>query len=230
MANDSLPSWLTSIFDNTNSDDILGATGVFPKTTNKSGTWKGGAAKDAISGSAGADKFYGNGGHDFLYGAGGNDLLDGGTGNDTLYGGAGKDTIIGGDGNDWINGDGATLWGSKDVLTGGKGADTFEFGYESFGIRDVVKDFNTTQGDKIMVDMSATNFSWYDYYNVPISTVISATQEGNNTVLWVNTNASWDTMWDWGHWYAFATLENVKNFNVQQAWNSGHLDLEVSGW
>ncbi|MEI7796958.1 MAG: hypothetical protein WCI06_10035, partial [Methylococcaceae bacterium] len=72
-----------------------------------------------------------------------NRLLRGTATNDTLIGDIGNDTLIGGLG--------------LDTLTGGLGSDTFKFNNtdESGGIktRDIITDFNHTEGDKI--DLSA---------------------------------------------------------------------------
>jgi RTX calcium-binding nonapeptide repeat (4 copies) len=69
----------------------------------------------------------------------GNDLLIGGWGDDLLQGGNGNDVLVGGHG---LN----TLWG-------GTGADIFVFNAsETAGNADIVKDFDTAQGDKIWLD------------------------------------------------------------------------------
>ncbi|QFS50184.1 M10 family metallopeptidase C-terminal domain-containing protein [Nostoc sphaeroides] len=69
----------------------------------------------------------------------GNDLLRGGTGNDTLIGGTGNDALV-----------------------GGAGADTFlyntnaAFATSAVGV-DTISDFNSDEGDKIV--LSKTTFS-----------------------------------------------------------------------
>jgi serralysin len=88
-----------------------------------------------------------------LTGNPGNNRLDGGTGNDVLDGGAGNDSLLGGEGDDWLIGG-----LGKDVLTGGMGADHFVFltsadANLAAAARDVITDFNRSQGDKI--DLSA---------------------------------------------------------------------------
>ncbi|MCG6576058.1 serine 3-dehydrogenase [Pseudomonas sp. AF32] len=74
-----------------------------------------------------------------LTGNAGNNVLNGGAGNDQLNGGAGADTLIGGLG--------------TDMLTGGESADRFVFEalneLGNGGIRDVILDFNSLQGDKL---------------------------------------------------------------------------------
>ena len=73
-------------------------------------------------------------GNDIIYGLSGNDLLRGGAGNDTLVGGAGNDTLV-----------------------GGAGADSFLYNTDAvFGLTgvsvDALADFNSSQGDKIVLD------------------------------------------------------------------------------
>lgn len=119
-------------------------------------TINGGGGSDTIYGDAGNDTLYGENGDDFIFGGAGNDLLSGGKGHDVIFGGIGDDTIYGnkghntlsgGDGNDYINTgdhtstiDGGTgddlinarlKKGGDHVLTGGEGADTFEFVFQS---------------------------------------------------------------------------------------------------
>ncbi|SER97767.1 type I secretion C-terminal target domain (VC_A0849 subclass), partial [Pseudomonas sp. NFACC02] len=76
----------------------------------------------------GNDSLLGGNGDDILFGQGGNDILNGGNGNDLLIGGKGNDT-----------------------LTGGAGADTFAWkaGDTNSGGFDVIKDFNSNEGDKL---------------------------------------------------------------------------------
>jgi len=89
----------------------------------------------------------GYGGNDSLTGSAGSDTLLGGDGSDTLAGAAGADILIGGYGND--------------NLTGGTGADQFRFaggnvtnptglGTSQLGV-DLITDFNSTEGDKIVL-------------------------------------------------------------------------------
>lgn len=82
------------------------------------------------TGNASANTITGQSGNNTLNGAGGADMLRGLGGNDILIGGAGVDN-----------------------LTGGAGADKFDFnGIAESGIglnRDVIMDFNRSQGDKV---------------------------------------------------------------------------------
>ena len=71
----------------------------------------------------------GDGGNDFINGEAGNDILNGGIGEDILRGGLGNDTLTGGAGKDLF------LWQRGDLNTAGG--------------RDIVRDFNTSEGDRI---------------------------------------------------------------------------------
>jgi Ca2+-binding RTX toxin-like protein len=97
---------------------------------------------DSLVGGELNDRIEGRGGHDRILGNAGNDILDGGRGRDALLGGEGNDTLIGGL--------------DDDVLTGGEGADRFVFGASGTNLRalgtDHVKDFNRSQGDRIVLD------------------------------------------------------------------------------
>ncbi|MBD2535526.1 calcium-binding protein [Nostoc flagelliforme FACHB-838] len=89
-----------------------------------------------------------NNSNDVINGQGGNDKIDGLSGNDLLRGGAGDDTLIGGAGND--------------ILVGGAGADKFlyntnaNFALSTVGV-DTISDFNSSQGDKIILDKTTFN-------------------------------------------------------------------------
>jgi Ca2+-binding RTX toxin-like protein len=72
----------------------------------------------------------------FVFGGDGNDILNGGIGNDNLVGGLGNDILVGDFG--------------SDTLTGGLGADKFVFN-SLLDSSDVIKDFNSAEGDKIQV-------------------------------------------------------------------------------
>ncbi|WP_229833602.1 Ig-like domain-containing protein, partial [Alishewanella longhuensis] len=109
---------------------------------------------------------------------GGNDVLKGGAGDDIIYGQGGNDTIYGGAGND--------------ILYGGTGADTFvwELGDEGEAgdpARDIVKDFNLTEGDKLVLGDLLPGIdedNWGDYLEVLF--------EGGNTIIRIKTDPSSD--------------------------------------
>ncbi len=104
---------------------------------------------DTVNGSTGADTLLGYGGNDIVKGNGGNDKLVGAGGADKLYGYAANDRLEGGDANDLLYG-GAGL----DTLQGGGGADRFYFdaALSTSTNKDVILDFNRSQGDKIYLD------------------------------------------------------------------------------
>jgi len=78
-------------------------------------------------------------GNEELYGGSGNDTLDGSSWADSLYGGNDNDVLIGGQ--------------SNDFLMGGAGADRFI--YAAGHGHDIIRDFSTTQGDKIVFNRDA---------------------------------------------------------------------------
>ncbi|MEI6744612.1 MAG: DUF4347 domain-containing protein [Methylococcaceae bacterium] len=98
-----------------------------------------GLATISGTGNSDANIIMGNDAVNTLNGGAGNDVLRGKNGNDILLGGVGSDTLIGGVG--------------VDTLTSGTEADTFMFeALTDMGIatrRDVITDFNHSEGDKI---------------------------------------------------------------------------------
>ena len=111
---------------------------------------------DAIAAASGNDRVLGNSGNDQIFGNQGNDTLEGNSGNDTIFGEAGNDRILGQSGLDVLSGgnDNDTLSGGSydgaDTLTGGLGADRFEF-FAADGHMDRITDFSRVQGDEIVV-------------------------------------------------------------------------------
>ena len=85
-------------------------------------TIQGSGGKDEIIGTADADVIWGGGGDDVIEGAGGGDIICGGGGHDKLWGSDEGDLLDGGDGNDRLEGGDGT---GIDMLTGGKGTNTF---------------------------------------------------------------------------------------------------------
>ncbi|WP_234375929.1 Ig-like domain-containing protein [Halomonas sp. 'Soap Lake  len=103
---------------------------------------------------------------------GGNNTLDGGEGDDVLIGGAGNDTLIGGEGNDILiggSGDDIFLWQDGDQGTAGAPA------------VDVVRDFGNGNNILDIADLLQGEEDAVD-----LSTYIVAEQEGNDTVLYLN--------------------------------------------
>jgi Ca2+-binding RTX toxin-like protein len=134
----------------------------------------GGAGNDQLNGDADDDDLHGGNGNDTLNGGDGIDVLhgeahadslNGGAGNDTLYGGesdtrgAYTDTLDGGEGDDVLNPSGYNSnygsYSDRAVLTGGLGADRFDFDYLVYGSNspvsapDRITDFNAAEGDLI---------------------------------------------------------------------------------
>ena len=138
---------------------------------------------DRFTGGRGDDLIHGNRGDDWINGNQGDDQIEGGHGNDIAKGGKNIDTINLGAGDDWANGNKGDdlihggigddyLTGGKgdDVLWGGDGADRFAM---SRGI-DVVKDFDSSEGDKVVI---------------PPGTTISLTKQNGNALLQTQTGS-----------------------------------------
>ena len=132
---------------------------------------------DYLDGWTGNDYLYGEAGNDTLLGYYGNDYLYGGAGNDNLYGEAGDDTLNGEAGDDNLYGGGYGYdSGEYDILTGGSGADTFVLGdawgsfyldssYKGWGSYATITDFDWTEGDKIQVFGSASDYTLTPFGN-----------------------------------------------------------------
>ena len=120
------------IFGGNNDDLIEGGTG--------DDTIVGGNHDDILEGGTGDDTIVGGYHDDVLKGDSGDDILEGGYHNDVLYGGSGNDSLFGGTG--------------SDTLIGGDGADSFIF--TSLDSLDLISDFDSSQGDKIIFDSSTT--------------------------------------------------------------------------
>lgn len=102
----------------------------------------GGAGNDILDGGNGRDKLIAGAGNDDLFGGAGRDLLFGNDGADNLSGGTGRDILLGGDGNDVLDGG-----RGRDKLFGGDDSDVFVFAQDSS--RDVVFDFDQSEGDRL---------------------------------------------------------------------------------
>ncbi len=104
---------------------------------------------DWVVGGKDNDLLYGDAGGDIVYGNLGNDTCHGGTGADLVRGGKDNDSLSGGDGNDWLSGD-----RGDDTLAGGAGADIFHSSGDA-GL-DRVLDFDSAQGDRVLLDPGTT--------------------------------------------------------------------------
>jgi Ca2+-binding RTX toxin-like protein len=122
---------LNLISDSSGNNRLLGTTGA-----------------DSIIGSALGDTVMGFDGDDVIYGLDGDDTLSGCEDNDKIYGGNGDDNLFGGSGNDLLDG-GA----GSDLLVGGTGNDTYVLARG--GGADLVRDYDTTPGNKDVIQVAA---------------------------------------------------------------------------
>lgn len=159
-----------------------------------------------IVGTTGNDNITGDGYSNTLWGGSGNDAIYGQGGNDILKGEAGTDTLRGEDGNDYLYG-GSGL----DTMYGGLGADIFVFETASaFSNIDVIKDFSTTQGDKIDIKELLVG---YDPLTSAITDFLQITTSGSNSIIKVDRDGS-------GTAYSLAqlgTIEGVTGLTDEQA-------------
>ncbi len=105
-----------------------------------------GAGNDAVTTGGGNDLIRTGEGNNTVSGGAGNDRITAGSGNDLLQGGDGTDGIVAGAGNDTLSGGAGT-----DQLTGGLGADNFLFGAAPDGLADLIRDFRSAEGDRIVL-------------------------------------------------------------------------------
>lgn len=133
-----------------------------------------GAGNDIVYAGKGSDTVLGGSGDDTIYGVKGYNLLDGGTGNDTIDTGVHTSTVLGGEGDDLIKAN--LIKGGDHTLTGGEGADTFEFNFQS-----AKKASNLTITDfELGVDTFSVAGVLADDYAIDLSTV---TEVNGNAVL-----------------------------------------------
>jgi Ca2+-binding RTX toxin-like protein len=148
--------------DGAGGDDTIGGTG-----------FNGAGQGDLLNGGTGNDTVLGFDGEDTLNGDEGDDTLHGGAGEDRLYGGIGNDVLNAGPGNsvgtgeDELYGDGGNdlLIASGDgcVLTGGTGADRFQFGPPTVlnatpVVTQVVMDASAAEGDSFEFSFSLAGY------------------------------------------------------------------------
>jgi Ca2+-binding RTX toxin-like protein len=157
-------------------------------------TLRGNTGDNTVVGGSGNDTVYGNSGNDILYGDSGTDTLYGDAGNDTLYGGSSNDTLYGGS--------------SNDTLYGGTGSDIFKF--QSSGGIDTVKDFKTSELDKLDIK---SLLSGYDPLTKAITDYIQITTSGTNSIV----NVDADGLTGGTVWTQIATFENVTGLTDEAA-------------
>ncbi|MEL6640101.1 MAG: S8 family serine peptidase [Pseudomonadota bacterium] len=107
----------------------------------------GGSGDDVLHGEGDADDMRGGKGDDVMYGGADDDSMTGGQGNDHVIGGTGSDILRGREGNDTIEG------GSGfDILSGDDGADVFLFNLSTIDSVDLITDFDSDEGDRIVIE------------------------------------------------------------------------------
>lgn len=121
--------------------------------------------QDTLNGGMGKDIILGSYNHELIYGRLGDDVLTGSSGNDTLFGQNGDDLL---NGTDSI----ANGLLEKDILIGGKGADTFILGdekgayYSQTQLKDqaFIKDFSVAE-DRILLHGRADSYQFNSVHN-----------------------------------------------------------------
>jgi Ca2+-binding RTX toxin-like protein len=157
---------------------------------------------NTLSGGVQNDTLYGGADNDELYGGqGGQDLVYGGDGNDLVYGGIGNDTVLGGLGNATMRGGGGWF---ADRMTGGLGADVFQFHVVNVGTpnfannSDTITDFNIAQGDRLQLNWNGDT----DVLLTELNGI--ARVSGNSVILTFNAENQ-------------LTIQGVNN--IQSLWN-----------
>ena len=122
-----------------------------------------GSGNDVVFAGEGDDYVVVGIGTNVVHGGNGDDVITGGkvagknyffgeAGDDTLRGGSANDVLNGGSGDDYLEGR-----GGSNKYVGGSGADTFalsQYGYHE------VMDFNTGEGDKLVIGQEGLNIDW----------------------------------------------------------------------
>lgn len=142
----------------------------------------GGLGDDTMGGDRGNDQLFGGDGNDEIYGRFGFNLIDGGEGDDVLSTGRDSSTVFGGAGDDYIS---ARLEAGGDhVLTGGAGADTFDF----FGAK------AKRQSDNIITDFDLLEDSFTvneaDGFDYAAANGLTFTQGSTGAVLALPTGST----------------------------------------
>lgn len=133
-----------------------GDVGVLPIIgTTQAETLIGSTRDDLILGGAGADTITGGVGSDWIDGQAGSDRINGGAGADNLFGNAGNDIIASG-------GNTAMTSGDVDRLTGGLGADSFEFDVSSPEYSEIL-DYNFAEHDVIVMRNVTQGWNYLSY-------------------------------------------------------------------
>lgn len=164
------------------------------------------SGNDNITGNASANTLVGKDGIDIMLGGDGNDSMHGGSGNDTVKGEAANDLLHGGAGDDLVyGGDGL------DTMFGGSGLDSFVFETaNAYNNVDVIKDFSTTQGDKLdLRDL----LSLYNPTTHAITDFVEMTTAANDTVVKIDRDGTATT-------YGFtqiATLQGITGLTDETA-------------
>ncbi|MGB2199841.1 MAG: hypothetical protein ACPH5G_00745 [Pseudooceanicola atlanticus] len=181
---------------------------------------------DSLYGDSGDDDLYGGNQADLLSGDSGDDYLNAGNGHDFLYGGYGSDSMYGGDGNDTLFGGG----GIRDLYYGGSGDDDFHI-YANQTSPITTVDFYGGDGyDQLFLRGGAGVF---DFTELNISNVeeIVFNETGDSTMILSSKEI------DAGYELLSVTIDgfsggsNAENkvvVNIEDAYNSGNLDL--SAW
>jgi len=151
----------TSVLRGEDGNDVIYAQHGFNDINGNAGadTIFGGDGNDWLVGGRDNDEIHGGSGTQILHGNLGDDTLIGGTGSETIRGGQGSDVMTGGAGNDWLSGD-----LGDDTISGGAGADIFHT-FAGVGI-DRVLDFNSAQGDRVMLDPGTSYTLRFDGANM----------------------------------------------------------------
>jgi hypothetical protein len=154
---------VTNVLRGEDGNDVIYAQHGFNDVNGNAGadTIFGGDGNDWLVGGRDNDEIHGGSGVQILYGNLGDDILIGGTGAETIRGGQGDDVMTGGAGNDWMSGD-----LGNDTITGGAGADTFHT-FAGAGV-DRITDFNSADGDRVMIDAGTSYTLRFDGANMVI--------------------------------------------------------------